>query len=205
VCLALPGRGGDHTSPFGELGIEHFLAAGVAAGARPFSIASVDGGDACYWHRRAAGDDPARMLTDEFVPLLAERGLRTERIGFIGWSMGGYGALLFAETMTAARVAAVVAVSPALWLTGAESAAGAFDDAADFDAHNVFTRRSALTGIAVSVDCGNGDPFVAAVKEFATDLPPGARSSFEPGCHDAAYWKRGLPAQIRFVADNLPA
>jgi S-formylglutathione hydrolase FrmB len=213
VCLALPGRGGDHTSAFTALGVQHHLAAAVAAGARPFAIASVDGGDASYWHRRADGDDPARMVTDELLPLLESRNLRagpSDRIGFIGWSMGGYGSLLFAETLTASRVAVVVAASPALWHTGAESAAGAFDDAADFDAHNVFNGRSKLEGIALRVDCGDADPFAAAVRDFVTELPASTTatptsSSFEPGCHDDAYWMRMLPAQTRFLADHLPA
>ena len=53
------------------------------------------------------------MLTDEFVPLLADHGLVTTAIGLYGFSMGGYGALRLAGILGPARVAAVVAVSAA--------------------------------------------------------------------------------------------
>lgn len=37
----------------------------------------MDGGTDNYWHLRATGDDPRAMLTTEFLPLLAKRGLET--------------------------------------------------------------------------------------------------------------------------------
>ena len=58
------------------------------------------------------------MVVDEFLPMLAERGLLAgpgDRIGLLGWSMGGYGALRLAALLGADRVAAVAAVSPAMW------------------------------------------------------------------------------------------
>ncbi|MBV9098912.1 MAG: esterase, partial [Frankiaceae bacterium] len=67
-----------------------------------------------YWHRRSDGDDPQLMLLTEFIPLLASRGLRTDRLGLAGWSMGGYGALLLAERIGPSRCAAVAVDSPAL-------------------------------------------------------------------------------------------
>jgi dienelactone hydrolase len=33
------------------------------------------------------------MVTDEFPPLLSRQGLDTGRLGFHGYSMGGYGSL----------------------------------------------------------------------------------------------------------------
>ena len=65
-------------------------------GVRPFAIASVDGGDHEYWHPRR-GTDPAGMVVHEFLPLLARHGLDVTRIGLLGSSMGGYGALYLAE------------------------------------------------------------------------------------------------------------
>ncbi len=56
----------------------------------PFAIATVDGGTT-YWHPRPNGEDAGGMVVDEFLPLLAEQGLRTDRSAFHGWSMGGYG------------------------------------------------------------------------------------------------------------------
>ena len=70
VVLVLHGRGGDHTTGFEQLGLHRFLAAHTQAGGVPFALAAVDGGDG-YWHPRANGDDPLRMLGTEFVPMLA--------------------------------------------------------------------------------------------------------------------------------------
>lgn len=201
VCLALPGRGGTHTSPFDD-GLARFLAAGVAAGVPPFAVASADGGEATYWHRRADGDDPPAMVRDELLPLLAARGLRTDRLGLLGWSMGGYGVLHLGGLLGAARVRAISAVSPALWQHAGETADGAFDSAEDFDANDVFRRRTELAGIALRVDCGTEDPFIGAIRAFVTGLP-GAATSFTAGGHDATYWKRMLPEQLRFLGAHL--
>ncbi|HEY9334820.1 MAG TPA: alpha/beta hydrolase-fold protein, partial [Kribbella sp.] len=92
VVLVLHGRGGDHTSAVNDLGIDRYLTSAVRAGTPPFALATVDGGRDSYWHRRADGNDPGFMLDQEFLPLLARRGLRTSSFGVLGWSMGGYGA-----------------------------------------------------------------------------------------------------------------
>ena len=83
-----------------------------------------------YWHPHA-DDDPLGMLVDEFLPLLAVRGLRTDRVAVAGWSMGGYGALLAALTHRD-RFRAVVATSPAVFHSYDDARAvnaGAFDSA----------------------------------------------------------------------------
>jgi pimeloyl-ACP methyl ester carboxylesterase len=108
-------------------------------------------------------------VVEEFLPLLARLDgppLSTTRIGLTGWSMGGYGAVLLAERLGASRVAAVAAVSPALWTRASDAAAGAFDDAEDFARHDVFAGRERLRGLAVRVDCGSADPFVDAARAF---------------------------------------
>ena len=172
VLVVLHGRGGNHRDAFGaSLHLDRFLAAGVHAGGAPFAIASVDGGDHSYWHPRRGGD-AAGMVVDEFLPLLAARGLTTERIGLLGWSMGGYGALYLAQTLGAARVAVAVAESPALWHHSYQSAAGAFDDAADFDAHDVFARLGHLRGVALRVDCGDRDGFAPITRDLRAALSP---------------------------------
>ena len=33
------------------------------------------------------------MVLDELLPMLGSMGLDTSRVGFMGWSMGGYGAM----------------------------------------------------------------------------------------------------------------
>jgi pimeloyl-ACP methyl ester carboxylesterase len=89
VCL--PGRGSDARWVMDTLHVVDF----VAAAGLGYAVAAVDGGES-YWHRRASGEDRMAMLLGEFLPLLHDRfGLVPQAI--MGWSMGGYGALLAAE------------------------------------------------------------------------------------------------------------
>ena len=203
VLIVLHGRGASHADAFGaSLHLDRFLAAAVHAGVAPFAIASVDGGDHSYWHPRRGGD-AAGMVVDEFLPLLAARGLATARIGMLGWSMGGYGALYLAQTLGAARVAVAVAESPALWRHSYESAAGAFDDAADFDAHDVLTRLPRLRGIALRVDCGDRDGFATITRDLRAALSPTPAGGIEPGAHDATFWRSQAAAQLAFVGQHI--
>lgn len=203
VAVALHGYGDDHASFFGrELGWDRFLAAHIADGGAPFAIASIDGGNR-YWHPRADGDDPAAMVVDEFLPLIARRGFDTDRLALTGYSMGGFGALRLGGVLGASRVRAVSAISPALWTSAADTARGAFDDAADFRANTVLGRQRALDGVAVRVDCGNGDGFAPAVHTYVDgfDAPPAG--GFEPGAHTHGYWRRLAPQQLAFLARHL--
>ena len=146
VCLVLHGRGDDHRGAVGVAHLDKALAQVTRQGAPPMALVAMDGGDHTYWHRRADGDDPQRMLLEELLPRLAAAGMRTSRFALFGWSMGGYGALLLAEKVGSARVAFVAVDSPALWLSPGDSAPGAFDDAEDFRRNDVFPRRAQASG-----------------------------------------------------------
>jgi hypothetical protein len=203
VLVVLHGRGADHTYGFDNgLHLDQVLAAAIAAGTRPFAIASVDGGDT-YWHRRASGEDAGAMVTDEFIPMLATRGVDTARVAFLGWSMGGYGSLSLASRLGATRVAAVAAESPAIWLRAGDSAPGAFDDARDFDDHTVFGRQRRLAGIPLRIDCGTGDFFYDATREYVASLTPRPAGGFQPGAHDMTYWRARAPEQLAFAGTHL--
>ncbi len=207
VALVLHGRGGSARSAFSGLALDGFLADAVASGTPPFTLASVDGGDHSYWHRRATGEDPQGMLVQEYLPLLADRGLVTSRIAAFGWSMGGYGALLLVTALGPDRVAAVAADSPALWERAADTAPGAFDDAADFAAdfaaHDVSTRQGDLADIRVRVACGESDPFYDATRAFAATTPDLAGAVYGPGAHDQGYWRSTALGQLRFLGSAL--
>jgi hypothetical protein len=97
----------------------------------------------------------------------------------------------------------VVAESPALWHRAADSPPGAFDDAADFRAHTVFGRERQLSGIPVRVDCGTGDPFYPAARDYVDALSPPPAGVFQPGGHDPGYWRRMAPQQLAFLAAHL--
>jgi S-formylglutathione hydrolase FrmB len=208
VVLVLHGRGGDHTSAVNDLGIDRYLTATVQAGTPPFALATVDGGRDSYWHRRADGNDPGFMLDQEFLPLLTRRGLRTSRFGVFGWSMGGYGALLWValhywqrRVGPSARAVAVGALSPALWRSYADVQPGAFDDAADFERSQVFDRPSGFRDVAVRIDCGRDDPFADAARELREQLQ--AAGGQQAGVHTPGYWRRMLPDQLRFLGEEV--
>ena len=206
VAFGLPGRGGGPASVLAFL--SPFLKELVDGGVRPFALASVDGGQS-YWHRRASGEDRMAMLTAEFVPLCEQRyhlgGSHARRAG-MGWSMGGYGVLLAAETWPH-LFSSVVATSPAIWPSYQAMMNGprdAFDSAADFTAHDVIGHASRLAGTPLLVECGTKDPFYPYVRDLCAVLPPGARSHYLPGGgHDFRSWAKFQPAALRFVAQHL--
>ena len=199
--LELHGKGGDHTAAFRRLHYDRFLAAAKV----PFALVTVDGGDDTYYHRRTSGADPLGMVVSELFPVLAARGLRTDRFAVGGWSMGGYGATLLAEQLGSSRVAALAVDSPAVWKRFRDSAPGAFDDRADFERHDVLARVSRLSGIPVRVTCGTSDPLLpgarALVAAFSSRV--GVSSEFGRGGHNAAWWQHAAPGQLAFVGRHL--
>jgi dienelactone hydrolase len=193
LVVVLHGRGGDADAAF-ELGYADAVATTGLA------LVSVDGGNG-YWHARRDGTDSGAMVREELIPLALRRcGLpATTRVGLLGWSMGGFGALLLASDLGPARVSGVVAASAALWRTGAETPAGAYDDRADFDRHSIFGQVDRLAGIPVRLDCGRSDPFIAANRALA-ELLTGVETHFDPGGHEDAWWRAHAAAEMAWLA-----
>ncbi len=202
VMVSLHGLGGDHTTAISQLGIDRFLPAAVAAGVPRFAIATVDGGTT-YWHPRPTGEDAGAMVLEEFLPLLGEQGLRTDRIAFQGWSMGGYGSLRLGAILGADTVRAVAVMSAALWTDASGASTSGFADAAEYERYTVFGHQSSLDGIAVRLDCGTDDPFYAADQAYVAGFHRPVTTTFQAGAHDDAYWTRMLPAQLTFVGRAL--
>jgi len=202
VVVSLHGRGGNHRTSFSSLHLDRYLDQVVKAGAPPVAIAAVDGGDHSYWHRRTDGTDASAMLREEFLPLLADRGLDTDRLGLFGWSMGGYGALLMAGKQNL-PVRAVAVSSPALFTSPGATAAGAFDSAADFDANDVYGNPSWLDGVRLRLACGLQDPFYAATHDLAGRLDPRPAEDFTRGGHNKNYWRQVAPAQLAWLGRRL--
>jgi S-formylglutathione hydrolase FrmB len=200
--IALHGKGQDAAGVMAG-GVEQGLAQAVDAGLPPFAVVAVDGGGS-YWHKRASGEDSGAMVLDELIPMLATKDLDTSRVAFLGWSMGGYGALLLGARVGAPRTAAICAVSPALWTSPGAAAPGAFDGADDWSANNVFG-LPALASIPIRVDCGNSDPFYSATKQFIAQLPTPPSGGFSPGGHDGGFWSQQLPAELIWMAPLLTA
>lgn len=200
--IALHGKGSDASTVMAG-GVEQGLAQAVNAGLPPFAVVAVDGGGS-YWHKRASGEDSGAMVLDELIPMLGTQNLDTSRVAFLGWSMGGYGALLLGSRLGPGRTAAICAVSPALWLSPGATAPGAFDGADDWSANSVFG-LPALASIPIRVDCGDSDPFYAATKQFVAQLPNPPAGGFSPGGHNAGFWSSQLPAELTWMAPLLTA
>jgi S-formylglutathione hydrolase FrmB len=196
--IALHGRDMDAEGVMG-MGVEAGLAELARAGYPPFAVVAVDGGNG-WWHRRVSGEDSGAMVLQELLPMLATKGLDTRRVSFIGWSMGGYGALLLGGALGAARTAAICAVAPALFTDyGLAISERAFDGPADWFAYSVYG-TPALSEIPLRIDCGAGDRFYDATKQFVASLrrPPSGVSFV--GGHDVSAWKEKLPRELAWLA-----
>lgn len=204
VVVVLHGLGGDHASAVTDLALPQYLGQAMTRTPTPYALLTVDGGGT-YWHRRANGDDPLRMITGELLPRLRRMGLRTDRIGLYGYSMGGYGALLAAERLGRTRVAAVAAASPAVF-TSYDAARGAnrtaFDGAADFARNDVLRGLPALRGIPAWIGCGRSDVFADVTRTIRARVPDAA-GGITDGCHDTSYWRRTLPGVLAFLGAHL--
>lgn len=208
VVLVLHGRGGDHTTAFKDLKLHDFLAAYTKTSGKPFALASADGGDNTYWHPRRDGDDPIKMLTEELLPLLKERGLNTSRIGVLGWSMGGYGALLLAreshrKNLKNTDVAAAAAGSPALFSGYKSSAQGAFDDADDFARYGNLSHDPDVGATPLFVSCGKDDAFTDTTKTYRANVTPTPQGEIGKGCHTDGYWRSLAAQQLAFLGAHL--
>jgi hypothetical protein len=177
VVLMLPGSAGNARTPFDAYGVQHYLADAVRRGTRPFAVAAMD------------RPDPAASPGPELLAFLRVQGLRTDRVGVLGWSIGGRGALELAAALGTGRVAAVAAVSPAMPASAVRS---------------LVTR---LKGIPLHVTCGRYDPFAEATRKLLSGLHNTSAAEISggifAGCHDSAFRRRMLAGQIPFLGRHF--
>ncbi len=181
-----------------DLGVEEELAKLTAAGRPPFAVVAVDGGNT-YWRRHSSGEDSGAMVLNELIPMLPEKGIDTTRVGFMGWSMGGYGALQLGTRLGPSRTAGICAISPAIYMTYFGAPAGAFDSVDDWRTNSVFNLVPRLAPFPLRVDCGTADSFAYATKSFIGQLNPPPAGGFAPGGHDVSYWREQLPAELAWL------
>ena len=182
TLVLLHGRGG---GPSGMLSQSLFDAL-ADLGSRAPVVLLPDGGDHSYWHNRADGRWGSMVLR-EIVP-------RNGRVAIGGISMGGYGALLLGAQR---HFCAIGGHSPALWFSGADSAAGAFDNAADYARHDIVNHPPHYSA-PVWIDVGTEDPFHSAAVHYAHEIH--AQLHVWPGGHDSRYWHSHLRQYLAFYA-----
>lgn len=206
LVVMLHGYGGNHADALVGMSPAQALALQVdGRPLAPIAMVTVDGGNG-YWNPHP-GDDPMAMLIGELIPLCRRLGLGRppRRIGMMGISMGGYGALLLAEKYPH-LVAAVAAISPAIWTSYAQATAanqGAYASAVAFAANNAVTHASALARIPVRVASGYDNPFRPGVQALVRALPAGAVVDMAKGCHTGAFFAEQQPPSLAFLARHL--
>jgi S-formylglutathione hydrolase FrmB len=173
-----------------------------AQGANAPALLLVDGGDHSYYHDRTDFDWGTHIL-EEAIPAARDRlDTNPDREAIGGFSMGGFGALDLARQR---RFCAVGAHSPALWQDGGETPEGAFDDAEDFERHDVLAAARAdpslFRGAKVWLDAGLDDPFRENTVMLGALLDSPAKTP--PGDHSTGYWREHVDEYLRFYVDAL--
>ena len=171
----------------------------------PMALVTVDGGGG-YWHPHPR-DDPMGMVVHEMLPMLGGWGLGVapHKVATMGISMGGYGAIAFAEHHPEV-FSAVAAISPAIFTTYGwvhYVNPGAYWGPGDFARYDAITHASALKGIPVRVTTGNEDPFHPWVVDLVDALPPGAVVQFAPGGHTGTFFESQEPPSLAFLSEHL--
>jgi enterochelin esterase-like enzyme len=159
-----------------------------------------DGGDHSYWHDRRDGKWGTSVLREAIPAALRRSGADARHVAIGGISMGGFGALDLAR-LAPGRFCAVGGHSAALWRTGAETPAGAFDDAEDFARHDEIgeARSHKLYRVPVWIDVGRDDPFLQADSALAHELAAqGTRVSLHIHGGGHGGWSNRMPQYLRF-------
>ena len=204
LLVFLHGKGEDQDSNLDGA----MFAALARLGSRAPDVVVPYGGTDSYWHDRANGAWGSYVVREVIPQALTRLHADPRRIAIGGISMGGFGALDIAR-LHPGRFCAVGGHSAALWAQGADSAPGAFDNAADFAAHDVIgaaRRGDPYPHEAVWIDAGTLDPFRSADTLLASELrADGHYVHFHiwPGSHDQAYWQSHWREYLHFYAAAL--
>jgi enterochelin esterase-like enzyme len=204
LLVFLHGKGSEEES---NLNSELFAAL-AKLGPRAPDIIFPNGGEDSYWHDRADGKWGSYVIHEVIPQALKRLHADPRRVAIGGISMGGFGAYDIAR-LYPSSFCAVGGHSAALWRSGGETAAGAFDSAEDFSRHDVLGAAEASNpyrGKPLWLDVGTEDPFRSADTELAHDLrESGDTVSFHvwPGAHEGSYWRSHWDAYLGFYASAL--
>ena len=204
LVVFLHGKGENQDSNLDDA----MFAALARLGSRAPDVVFPYGGADSYWHNRADGAWSSYVLREVIAQAVSRLHADPQRVAIGGISMGGFGALDIAR-LHPGRFCAVGAHSAALWVSGGDSAPGAFDDAQDFARHDVIAAARAgdpYRAAAVWIDVGTEDPFRAADTTLADTLRThGHPVQFHvwPGAHGQAYWQSHWTSYLQFYAAAL--
>jgi enterochelin esterase-like enzyme len=208
LVVMLHGFGADHTNALTSMSPAQAVALEVdSVPLPPMAMVTVDGGGG-YWNPHPQ-DDPMQMVVGELVPMCQEMNLgrAPHRIGTMGISMGGYGALLLAEKYPD-LFTAVAAISPAVWTTYPQASsanAGAYASPKDFASDDAITHAASLANTPVRLAAGLDDPFHPGVVALAQALPKSAVVDFSQGCHTGSFFTAQEPPSLAFLGAHLSA
>ena len=164
-----------------------------------------DGGDHSYWHDRAGGRWGTSVLREAIPAALDRSHADRRRVAIGGISMGGFGALDLAR-LAPSRFCAVGAHSAALWFTGGDTPAGAFDDADDFARHDLIKLAGARRAIYAPtwIDVGRADPFARADTKLMSELRAhGVSVKFQLVSGGHSGWAHRMPRYLQWYATRL--
>lgn len=206
LIVMLHGFGANHTDALAGMAPAQALALRVGdQPVTPMAMVTVDGGGG-YWNPHP-GDDPMAMVVDELIPMCQQRGLGVspQKIGTMGISMGGYGAILLAEKYPG-LISAVAAISPAIWTTYDEAKranAGAYASLDAFTSNDAVTHVGALAGKPVRIASGSDDPFHPGVVALAKVVPSTTTVIIASGCHTNPFFVSQEPPSLQFLGQHL--
>jgi enterochelin esterase-like enzyme len=162
-------------------------------------------GDIGWWHNRAEGPWGSYVLHEAIPAVLKRTDADPHRVAIGGISMGGFGALDLGR-IEPKRFCAVGGHSPAVLLNESQNLLGGFDNAADFERHDLIriARKHSPYAAPVWIDVGNRDQLRPAATILAHELQEdGAEISFHvwPGAHTGTYWDAHFAQYLRFYAN----
>jgi S-formylglutathione hydrolase FrmB len=205
LLVFLHGKGENEESNL----VPEMFSALKALGSKAPDIVFPYGGEDSYWHDRSDGAWGKYLMREVIPGALRRLHADPDRIAIGGLSMGGFGAYDLALKNPGA-FCAVGGDSAALWRSGGETAAGAFDNAEDFLGNNVIgAARSggdAYRGTSLWLDVGSEDPFRSADAELAELLQADGlnlRFHIWPGGHESSYWDSHWGSYLQFYASAL--